>query len=105
MQRGLPHPSKWRKKSGSFPYPDTPRLFVYFLREYLPRIRKCRYLLHMIAEITNLVESVPRGHLDRHPTGHIRNSHGYVKKMLFRMGQRHFITDGCVAGRAEYEKD
>src|SRR2546423_1446366 len=60
---------------------DMPRLLVHLVDEYSPRICKRLHLLHVTAEVTNLVERIPCRHPHNPFASHIWNAHRYVEEM------------------------
>src|SRR5580700_7766044 len=72
---------------------NPPSLFVHFFNRRFPCSLECFHSLNMAAEIPNLIQSIPRGHLDRHLAGYVRNGHGYMEKVPLRIADRHFVPN------------
>ena len=82
---------------------DTPRLLVHFFDECLLQTGRCLHLLHVTAEVANLVERIPRRHLHKHFASHIGNGHRYVEEMPLGMIQEDGILNCCSGRRTERE--
>ncbi len=64
---------------------DPPRLLVHLFDRRSFRSGESFHLLHAFAEISNLVERIPRRHLHRYLTVHIRYGHRHVELVSLRM--------------------
>src|SRR5712692_7771410 len=80
---------------------DAPRLLVYLFSECLLRTYERLYLLHVTAEVADLVERIPRGHPNNHLARHIGNSHRDLEEMSLRMIQENRILNCCSCRSAE----
>src|SRR5437879_3759081 len=78
--------------------PEAPSLLVYFFDKRCLGTGKCLHVLHVAAEVTNLIERIPRGHLNKHLARHIRNGHCHVERVSLWMIQAHDILNGGLAG-------
>jgi len=63
------------------------------------------HLPHVSAEIANLIQRVPRGHLHGNFLFDIRDRHCHVEHMLFGMFERHAVMDRSVGCGAEREQN
>src|SRR3974390_3308487 len=60
----------------------------------------------MAAEIANLIEGIPCGHLQVNVILHVRDSHGDVEQMLFRMRKGYGVLDlGASRNAGQRSKD
>jgi hypothetical protein len=53
-------------------------------------------LLEAAAEIADLIERIPCGHLQGEFAANVRNSHGDLKEMFGRFGERDFVLNRRV---------
>jgi hypothetical protein len=58
---------------------------------------KDRNILDVTAEVANLIERVPSRHFHGDFARDIGNGHRHMEEMLFRVCERHFVSDGGVA--------
>ena len=60
----------------------APCQFVQFVDFHFIAVDRCFHLLNMTAEVANLVQRVPCGHLQFHLSLHVWYFHGHAKQML-----------------------
>src|SRR5216684_622459 len=80
---------------------NAPCLLVRFFDKCFLGAGKRFHLLHVTAEVADLVERIPRGHPDNHLVRHIGNGHCHVEEVPLGMIQEDGVLNGCPGGRAE----
>src|ERR1700721_372229 len=82
---------------------NAPRELVQLFNGELASVGGGGNALHMAAEIANLVEGVPGGHLKVHAVFHLGDFDGDVEEMLFGMRERDFVANFRIRRSGEKE--